>query len=289
MIQIIDYSHKPHFFREVAAAVSPICNTPPPAPKLSAAYYLNKALREQYRVDFGGYLQDQVDLGLEELDVVLLAGQAPLEASWLARSLPYCPAVYKCAAPEPDPVVAAIALASRGLSPLLVDLRYGTPRSVEALVEYAARRGVELQLVVTRPLDLPGELILHRSTPPYVKEKFAMAAGDISTARGPVELREIDLPGEEATCGRPSYHLALARVAEVLSIDIEFLEELAGGGIVGNDYIFDYLDHWQVGYLHKWGLLNRADGGWAASPKLIYLYGLYRKFSPSSALQQSDV
>jgi hypothetical protein len=46
---------------------------------------------------------------------------------------------------------------------------------------------------------------------------------------------------------------------------------------VSHNYLMDFLSPWQLGYLVKWDLVRQMPGGWSATPKLIFLYGLYRR------------
>ena len=115
-------------------------------------------------------LQDQRDLGLDVVDPVLLFGQLPLESAWTARLMPHGSGIYKCVASRPDPITAAVAVLSHKPGPVAVDLRYGGVKYVNIVVSYAEEVGVELQLIVTKPLDIGGVVVFHASSPPYVRE-----------------------------------------------------------------------------------------------------------------------
>jgi hypothetical protein len=66
-------------------------------------------------------------------------------------------------------------------------------------------------------------------------------------------------------------------VAEVLGVGLDVFEDLAAHGVVSHSYLMDFLSPWQLGYLVKWDLVRQMPGGWSVTPKLIFLYGLYRR------------
>jgi hypothetical protein len=276
-LQIVDYSEVPHVLGQVAAVVTPRCRAPPPAPHLGSVSHLAQALRRVYGVQIMPALQDQRDLGLDVVDPVLLFGQLPLESAWTARLMPHGNGIYKCVASWPDPITAAVAVLSHKPGPVAVDLRYGGVKYVNIVVSYAEEVGVELQLIVTKPLDVGGEVVFHASTPPYVREKYIKAPGDVSVKRGGVALGEAPLDSRPADGEEPPFHKALERVAEVLGLSLDVLGDLVTQGVVSHSYLMDFVSAWQLGYLAKWDLVRQVPGGWSATPKLIFLYGLYRR------------
>jgi hypothetical protein len=276
-LQIVDYSEVPHVLGQVAVVVAPRCRAPPPAPRLASLPHLAQALRQIYGVQITPALQDQRDLGLDVVDPVLLFGQLPLESAWIARLMPHGNGIYKCVAAQPDPITAAVAVLSHKPGPVAVDLRYGGVKYVDIVVRYAEEVGVELQLIVSKPLDVGGEVVFHASTPPYIREKYIKAPGDVSVKRGGVALGEAPLDSRPADGEEPPFHKALERVAEVLGLSIDVLGDLVAQGVVSHSYLMDFVSAWQLGYLAKWDLVRQVPGGWSATPKLIFLYGLYRR------------
>lgn len=275
-MQIVDHSETPHVLGEVDVLVAPRCGAPPPAPRLASAPHLARAIRQIHGPQILPALQDQRDLGLEAADPVLLFGQLQLDAAWAARLMPHGDVPRRCAAPRPDPITAAVAVLSHRPRSIAVDLRLGYARYVYIAADYAEVVGAELQVIATRPLDLPGEVVFHASTPPYIKERYVKAPGDVSVRRGEVSLREAPLEGPAVQVYEPHFHKALERVAEVLGVGLDVFEDLAAHGVVSHNYLMDFLSQWQLGYLVKWDLVRQMPGGWSATPKLIFLYGLYR-------------
>jgi len=276
-LQIVDYSEVPHVLGQVAAVVTPRCRAPPPAPHLGSVSHLAQALRRVHGVQIMPALQDQRDLGLDVVDPVLLFGQLPLESAWTARLMPHGSGIYKCVAARPDPITAAVAVLSHKPGPVAVDLRYGDVKYVNIIVSYAEEVGVELQLVVTKPLDIGGEVVFHTSTPPYVREKYIKTPGNVSVKRGEVALGEAPLDSRPADEEKPPFHKALERLAEVLGLSLDVFGDLVTQGVVSHSYLMDFVSAWQLGYLAKWDLVRQVPGGWSATPKLIFLYGLYRR------------
>ncbi|ABL88771.1 conserved hypothetical protein [Pyrobaculum islandicum DSM 4184] len=276
ILQIVDYSESIHTLGDVRAIVSPRCKNPPPSPRLSSFCILAKAVKRIYGVEIFGALQDQIDLGLDVLDNVLLFGQLPLEDMWLARILPYGVAAGSCFTPRPDPIVATLAVLSVGIAPVAVDLRYGYGEYAHFLAERAEELGAEVQLIVVKPLELPGDIIFHSSAPPYLRERYIKTPGDVSIRRGEITLSKATVE-ENSTPTEPRFWDALKRVGEILNLDIDFFEDLASQSVLSHSYILDHITTWQLGYLAKWGFIKQVPGGWSSTPKLLYLYGLYRR------------
>ena len=243
-LQIVDYSEVPHVLGQVAAVVTPRCRAPPPAPHLGSVSHLAQALRRVHGVQIMPALQDQRDLRLDVVDPVLLFGQLPLESAWTARLMPHGNGIYKCIASWPDPITAAVAVLSHKPGPVAVDLRYGDVKYVNIVVSYAEEVGVELQLIVTKPLDVGGEVVFHASTPPYVKERYVKAPGDVSVRSGEVSMREAPLEDLAVQVYEPHFHKALERVAEVLGVGLDMFEDLAAHGVVSHNYLMDFLSPW---------------------------------------------
>ncbi|AAL63554.1 hypothetical protein PAE1548 [Pyrobaculum aerophilum str. IM2] len=276
VVQIIDYSMGVNTLGETSSVISPMCKCPPPAPRLSSYLHLARALMEIYGVNVLGALIDQADLGLTEVDAVLLFVQIPLEKSWAARLIPQGQGGAKCVAPFPDPVIAAISLMSTGVESVAVDLRFGYQKYAPIIVNYALLTGAEVQILTTRPADLPGEIIFHSSAPPFVREKYVKAVGDVSVTKGEVRLTPVSPSDDDCRAEPPDYTKALLRVVDVLGLDINLVEDLASQGVLSHGYVQDFASPWQIGYLVKWDLIRQAPGGWSATHKLLYLYGLYR-------------
>ncbi|ACB39581.1 hypothetical protein [Pyrobaculum neutrophilum] len=278
MIQIVDHTTGVHTLGEIDALISPACGSPPPAPRRISFTAVAKAVRSIYGVDIRPALEDQADLGLERLDPVLLYGQLPLEHAWIAKALPHCSVAASCAAPRPDPVTAALSLMSHGVGKIAVDLRGGFERYGVLVAQHAAELGAEVQLIVAVPLRLHGDLVFHSSVPPHLRERYIRAAGDVSVQRGPVELREWRPQATtHAECEKPRFTDALAKIAEILGVGEGVLEDLAAQSVLSHSYVLDLLTPLQLGYLAKWGLVRQLPGGWGATPKFLYLYGLYRR------------
>ncbi|MEZ0318694.1 MAG: hypothetical protein ABWK05_01695 [Pyrobaculum sp.] len=273
MLQIVDYDEMPHVLYDVDVVVSPRCRAPPPAPSLDAAFVLAKIFKKLYGASLYTWLADQKDLGLSYVDPVLLYAQLPLEESWAARVVPHGGALYKCVLSWPDPVTAAVAVASRGARSLAVDARHWRI-GLEILAEYAEAMGVDLQLVVTEPLSLPGDVVFHSSVPPHLRERFIKAPGDVSIRRGDVELKGVEI-SNEGEWKEPDFAEALGRALKLLNVDASLVADLIEAHVLSHKYVVDLIDEWQFGYLVKWGLVRAAPAGWAPTPKLIYLYGLY--------------
>lgn len=274
--QIVDYSEEAHVVEEAAAVVSPRCRCRPPSPHADAFPYIARAVKEMYGVDVGNALSDQVDLGLRRLDVVLLHGQLPLHGSWLAKLLPHSQKTARCVAPVPDPVTAALSILSAGAGNVVVDMRYGYAKYADIIAEYAAATNAKLQLLVTKPLALPGDVIFHSSTPPYLKERYVKAAGEVSISRGSVRLKPLSYIDEDCDVSAPDFAKTLERVAQVLDLDMGLLDHVVSQPAVSHTYLQEFATTWQIGYLAKWDLIRQVPGGWTAAPKLIYLYGLAR-------------
>ena len=274
--QIVDHSDAPHAFGEVDVLVAPRCGAPPPAPRLASASHLARAIRQIHGPQILPALQDQRDLGLEAADPVLLFGQLSLDAAWVARLVPHGDGLRRCVAPRPDPITAAVAVLSHRLGSVAVDLRFGYARFVHIVADYAEEVGAVLQVIVTEPLDLPGEVMFHISTPPYIRERYVKATGNVSVRRGEVILQVAQLEGSAVGVDEAPFRKALERVAEVLGMDTDVFEDLAVQGVVSHGYLMDFVSPWQLGYLIKWGLVRQVPGGWAVTSKLIYLYGLLR-------------
>ncbi|MGC9131780.1 MAG: hypothetical protein ACP5H5_09385 [Pyrobaculum sp.] len=274
--QIVDHSEALHTLGEVSTVVSPRCGCPPPAPRLASFRHLAAAVRRIYGVEIYSALVDQLDLGLQILDPVLLQGQLTLEASWIARLMPAGEAVARCVAPDPDPVTAAIAVVSAGARSVAVDLRLGYTKYVDVLAQYAEHAGSELQIVVSAPLRLPGDLVFHSSAPPHVRERYVKAVGDVSVRRGAVQLVDVSPGGGVCEGAGVDYTKTLERVAELLGLDMGLFDDLVAQGVLSHGYVLDHATPWQLGYLAKWQLARQVPGGWSATHKLVYLHGLYR-------------
>ncbi|MEM4493477.1 MAG: hypothetical protein QXJ71_06930 [Pyrobaculum sp.] len=275
-IQIVDYSEEAHVVEEAAVVVSPRCKCKPPSPHADAFPYIARATREIYGVDISSALSDQLDLGLRRLDVVLLHGQLPLGDSWLARLLPNSQETARCVAPMPDPITAALSILSAGVGNVVVDMRYGYAKYTDIIAEYATATNAKLQLLVTKPLALPGDVIFHSSTPPYLKERYVKAAGEVSITRGFVRLKPLSYIDEDCDISAPDFAKTLERVAQVLDLDMGLLDHVVSQPAVSHTYLQEFATTWQIGYLAKWDLIRQAPGGWTATSKLMYLYGLAR-------------
>ena len=273
--QIVDYTAEVHVAYEVDVVVSPLCRAPPPAPRVEAWATLGKLFKELYGVSVAEHLLDQAALGLERVDPVLLFAQLPLGVMHMARLMPYGRDIAQCTSAWPDPATAAVAVISNGVSSIAVDLRLwqGDPRP---FLRYAVAKGVKTQLILTKPLDLPSDVIFHSSVPPYVRERYVRAPGDLSAMGRTVALKAVALAAHAHDEQSPAFKEALARVAEVLDIDSEIFAELVEQGVVSHGFFLDLAQPSQLAYLVKWGLVERVAGGWSASAKLIYLYGLLR-------------
>lgn len=273
--QIVDHGEVLHTLGEISLMVSPRCRCPPPAPRPGSFRHLAVAVRRIYGIQIYSALIDQLDLGLQMLDSVLLQGQLPLEISWIARLMPSGKAMARCIAPDPDPITAAIAVISAGARSVAVDLRFGYANYVDVLAQYAEHSGTELQIIVSAPLSLPGDLVFHSSAPPHVRERYIKAAGDVSVRRGAVQLVDVSLGGE--VCERTSndYTKTLERVAASLGLDMGLFDDLVTQGVLSHSYVLDLATSWQLGYLAKWELARQVPGGWSATHKLMYLHGLY--------------
>ncbi|WP_148683099.1 hypothetical protein [Pyrobaculum ferrireducens] len=276
VLQVVDHSGGLHALGEVAALVSPKCRCQPPTPLPHSYYYLAKSIRQIHGVDITDALLDQLDLGLPYLDSLLLYSQLPLGDSWIAKLMPSGEGAAKCVAPWPDPITAAIALASTGVGSLAVDLRFGYERYAHLIAEYAESVGAELQLLVTRPLNLPGDVVFHSSVPPYLRERYIKAVGDVSISKGAVQLGSIGLGEETCSSQQRDFAKALERVAMVLGLDMGIFDDLVSQGVLSQSYLQDFADPRQLGYLVKWDIIRQTPGGWLPTPKLVYLYGLYK-------------
>jgi len=273
--QIVDYTAEVHVAYEVDVVVSPLCRAPPPTPHVEAWAVLGELFRDLYGVGVAEYLADQAALGLERVDPVLLFAQLPLGVMHTARLMPYGHDTAQCTSAWPDPATAAVAVVSNGASSIAVDLRLwqGDPRP---LLRYAAAKGAKTQLILTKPLDLPGDVVFHSSVPPYARERYVRAPGDLSATGRTVTLKAVaptDRSHEEQS---HAFKEALARVAEVLDLGEEVFADLVEQGVVSHGFLLDLAQPSQLAYLVKWGLVERVAGGWGASAKLIYLYGLLR-------------
>ncbi len=274
--QIVDHSETPHILGEVDVLVAPRCGASPPAPRLVSGLHIARAIRQIHGPQILPALQDQRNLGLETADPVLLFGQLSLDVAWVARLMPHGDGLRRCVAPRPDPITAAVAVLSHRPGSVAVDLRFGYARFVHIVADYAEEVGAVFQAVVTEPLDLPGEVVFHISTPPYIRERYVKATGNVSVRRGEVTLQVAQLEDSAVGVDEPPFHKALERVAEVLGVDTDVFDDLTAQGVVSHGYLMDFLSPWQLGYLVKWDLVRQVPGGWSATPKLLLLYGLLR-------------
>lgn len=272
---IVDRSARIVLVKDAEVVVSPLCGGRPPALRLRRPFaeLFGKAMRSVYGVDITPYLIDQRILGLSEMDPVLLLGQLPLESAHLAYLLPYEGSPSNCVSAYPAPSLAAIATISASPKSIAIDFRWDLRGLTEA-VDAAVRVGVELEILVSEPVDIPGALYITDSVPGYVRRRVIGSLRGNVDQRGeefePVILQPSGTPWEEVDYGR-----ALDRVAEVLGIRRESLEEAAELGFLAHRTILDLgIRPGQLGYLTKWGLLEPIAGGFRASAKLLYLLSL---------------
>lgn len=272
---VVDRSTRITLVKDVQIVVSPLCGGQPPPLKLASPFMelFGGVVRSIYGVDITTYLFDQKALGLAEMDPVLLLGQLPLESAHVALLLPYAGDPAGCISAYPTPALAAIAAISSSPRSIAVDFRLDV-RGIAETVDAAMRAGVELQIIASRPLEVPGAVYLTESVPSYIRRRI------VGAFRG-----NVDQHGEEFTpvvrepSGGPwrevEYRKAVDRVADVLGIRREALEEAAELGFLAYRTVLDLgIRPGQLGYLVKWGLLELAAGGFRVGAKLLYLLSL---------------
>ncbi|MFP3292360.1 MAG: hypothetical protein RXO30_07855 [Thermoproteus sp.] len=261
--------------RDVEVVVSPLCGGQPPPLKLSSPSLelFAKAVRAALGVDVAQYLVDQRVLGLAEMDPVLLLGQLPLERSHLAFMLPYRGAATGCISAYPTPAVAAIAALSNSPASAAVDFRWDLSGLFETM-DLAVRLGVDLQVIVPRPVEAPGRIYLTDSVPGHVRRRLVGAfKGNVGP--GGEEYTPVVKKPSGGRWNDVEYWRAAERVAEALGIRREGLEEIAELGFLAYRTVLDLgMGPGQLGYLVKWGLLEPIAGGFRAGAKLLYLISL---------------
>lgn len=272
---ILDRSSRLVLAKDADVVVSPLCGGQPPALRLERPFaeLFGKAARSVYGIDITPYLIDQRALGLSEMDPVLLLAQLPLEDAHLAYLLPYRGSPSSCISAYPTPSLAAIAAMSAAPKSIAVDFRWDS-RGLAETADAAIRAGVNLQILTSELVNVPGLVYVTDSVPGYVRRRIAGALRGNVDQRGeefvPVERQPSGTPWEEVDYGR-----ALDRVAEVLGIRREGLEEVAELGYLAYRTVLDLgIKPRQLGYLAKWGLLEPVAGGFRVGVKLLYLLSL---------------
>ncbi|MGC8972841.1 MAG: hypothetical protein ACP5KY_01395 [Thermoproteus sp.] len=273
---VIDRSADIVLVKDTEVIVSPLCGGQPPPLRLSSPSLelFARALRAAYGGDAAQYLVDQRVLGLDDMDPVLLLGQLPLEKSHLAFLLPYRGVAAGCVSAYPTPALAAIATLSNAPASAAVDFRWDLSGLAEVM-DLAARLGVDLQVIVPRPVEVRGEVYLTESVPGYIRRRLVGAFKGNVGPGGEEFTPIIKKPQGGGQWKEVEYWRAAERVAEVLGMRQDSLGEIAELGFLAHRTILDLgIGPGQLGYLIKWGLLEPIAGGFRAGDKLLYLLSL---------------
>ncbi|MEL9991820.1 MAG: hypothetical protein QXP98_05450 [Thermoproteus sp.] len=277
---IIDRSSEMVLVKNTEVVISPLCRSQPPPLSLKRPFVelFSRALWRTYGVRVLGHLADQMALGLSEMDPVLLLGQLPLEDSHVAFLLPYKGEKAECISAYPTPALAALAALSLGLNSIAVDFRWNATGMAEVM-EAAAHVGADLQIITSSPPDVPGAVYVSESVPSYIRRRL------VGSFKGHVDtwgrrFEPVFVRPAEGKWTEVDFRRALERVAEVLGLKLESLEEISELGFLAYKTLFDLgINAAQLGYLAKWGLLEPIAGGFRAGGKLLYLMAL--RVSPS--------
>lgn len=273
---VIDRGSEIRLVEDVEVVVSPLCRGQPPPLKLDrpAMEFFDEVVHDIYGERILPHLIDQKILGLDEMDPRLLLAQLPLKSSYIAFLLPYVGRAGRCINAYPTAALASLAVLSRGVRSLAVDVRWDD-RGIAKVSQMAMQIGAKLQLIAARPLDLPGEIFVTEKVPFYLRRRIVgLARGDVDGAGrqfAPLIVR----PQEEGTWEPVDYGLVLDKIAEVLGLRESVFNELVELGHVAYRSVVDLgVRPWQLSYLLKWDLLEPIAGGFRVGRKLLYLISL---------------
>lgn len=228
---------------------TPSCPDPPPRPTATPALIV--AARGVASALYGSSVGDDLaravsvamQFGVFEPLIVALA--MDLDHAWLGLAVEWGDEPGNCASATPDPYIAALFAASRGLR-VAVDARHVWSREAAGWVYWLAEASGGDAVAVVEPRD--GQ-----------DSGVAMLRGTL------VELVKLDTRGAPRTKVR-TLGDALTRFAEAFSQPLEALLELAEADVVTERFVKDLgLD---VALLEVFGLLDRLPGAVRASKKL---------------------
>ncbi|CCC81459.1 hypothetical protein [Thermoproteus tenax] len=273
---VIDRGSEIRLVEDVEVVVSPLCRGQPPPLKLDrpAMEFFDEVVHDIYGERILPHLIDQKILGLDEMDPRLLLAQLPLKSSYIAFLLPYVGRAGRCINAYPTAVLASLAVLSRGVRSLAVDVRWDD-RGIAKVSQMAMQIGAKLQLIAVRPLDLPGEIFVTEKVPFYLRRRIVgLARGDVDGAGRQFAPLIVRLQ-EEGTWEPVDYGLVLDKIAEVLGLRESVFNELVELGHVAYRSVVDLgVRPWQLSYLLKWDLLEPIAGGFRVGRKLLYLISL---------------